>query len=88
MSKGKVTKFVSISPDKRYLFEQMYETTETIVPAELYVDKTTGRIYFLEQERRPFNGIYEIKDSDVNLSVVDIGFNIEDDCKAINNLGL
>ena len=51
-----VTKFRTVSPDRYDAFEKLYQQDENIKPCELYVDKTTGTIYFIEQERNPMWG--------------------------------
>ena len=43
-----VTKFKTVSPDRYNAFEELYQQDENIMPCELYVDKTTGTIYFIE----------------------------------------
>jgi hypothetical protein len=43
-----VTKFKTVSPDRHDAFEELYQQDENIMPCELYVDKTTGTIYFIE----------------------------------------
>ena len=52
-----VTKFKTVSPDRYDAFQELYQQDENIIPCELYVDKTTGTIYFIEQERKPIRGI-------------------------------
>ena len=52
-----VTKFKTVSPDRYDAFQELYQQDENIMPCELYVDKTTGTIYFIEQERKPTRGI-------------------------------
>ena len=51
-----VTKFKTVSPDRYNAFQELYQQDENIIPCELYVDKTTGTIYFIEQERKSFRG--------------------------------
>ena len=51
-----VTKFKTVSPDRYDAFQELYQQDENIMPCELYVDKTTGTIYFIEQERKPTRG--------------------------------
>ena len=51
-----VTKFKTVSPDRYDAFQELYQQDENIMPCELYVDKTTGTIYFIEQERNPMWG--------------------------------
>lgn len=51
-----VTKFKIVSPDRYDAFNELYQQDENIIPCELYVDKTTGTIYFIEQERKSFRG--------------------------------
>ena len=51
-----VTKFKTVSPDRYDAFQELYQQDENIMPCELYVDKTTGTIYFIEQERKPIRG--------------------------------
>lgn len=55
--KNIVTKFKTVSPDRYDDFQKLYQQDENIMPCELYVDKTTGTIYFIEQERESFRGI-------------------------------
>ena len=43
-----VTKFKTVSPDRYDAFQELYQQDENIMPCELYVDKTTGTIYFIE----------------------------------------
>ena len=52
-----VTKFKTVSPDRYDAFKELYQQNENIMPCELYVDKTTGTIYFIEQERESFRGM-------------------------------
>lgn len=65
--KNIVTKFKTVSPDRYDDFQKLYQQDENIMPCELYVDKTTGTIYFIEQEREPFRGI-SILDGDIENS--------------------
>ena len=51
-----VTKFKTVSPDRYDAFQELYQQDENIMPCELYVDKTTGTIYFIEQERKLIRG--------------------------------
>ena len=51
-----VTKFKTVSPDRYDAFQELYQQDENIMPCELYVDKTTGTIYFIEQERKTIRG--------------------------------
>ena len=55
--KNIVTKFKTVSPDRYDDFQKLYQQDENIMPCELYVDKTTGTIYFIEQERESFLGM-------------------------------
>lgn len=43
-----VTKFVSVTQDRFDAFYDKYVEDENIMPCSLYVDKTTGTIYFIE----------------------------------------
>lgn len=52
-----VTKFKTVSPDRYDAFNELYQKDENIMPCELYVDKTTGTIYFIEQERKSIRGM-------------------------------
>ena len=51
-----VTTFKTVKPDSYDTFVQIYEENENIMPCQLYVDSTTGSIYFIEQERKPLRG--------------------------------
>lgn len=45
-------KFKMVQLDDIYRFNQLQkENNETIVPCQLYVDKETGMIYFVEQQQ-------------------------------------
>lgn len=50
------TTFKIVKPDRYNTFVKMYEENENIKPCQLYVDSTTGSIYFIEQERKPLRG--------------------------------
>lgn len=52
----KVTTFKTVKPDSYDRFVEIYEENENIMPCQLYVDSTTGSIYFIEQERKPLRG--------------------------------
>lgn len=52
----KVTTFKTVKPDRYNVFVKMYEENENIMPCQLYVDSTSGSIYFIEQERKPLRG--------------------------------
>lgn len=52
----KVTTFKTVKPDRYDVFVKMYEENENIMPCQLYVDSTSGSIYFIEQERKPLRG--------------------------------
>lgn len=51
-----VTTFKTVKPDSYDTFVKIYEENENIMPCQLYVDSTTGSIYFIEQERKPLRG--------------------------------
>lgn len=51
-----VTTFKTVKPDSYDRFVEIYEENENIMPCQLYVDSTTGSIYFIEQERKPLRG--------------------------------
>lgn len=51
-----VTTFKTVKPDSYDTFVEIYEENENIMPCQLYVDSTTGSIYFIEQERKPLRG--------------------------------
>lgn len=51
-----VTTFKTVKPDSYDRFVEIYEENENIMPCQLYVDSTTGSIYFIEQERTPLRG--------------------------------
>lgn len=51
-----VTTFKTVKPDSYNTFVKIYEENENIMPCQLYVDSTTGSIYFIEQERKPLRG--------------------------------
>ena len=51
-----VTTFKTVKPDSYDRFIEIYEENENIMPCQLYVDSTTGSIYFIEQERKPLRG--------------------------------
>ena len=51
-----VTTFKTVKPDSYDKFVEIYEENENIMPCQLYVDSTTGSIYFIEQERKPLRG--------------------------------
>ena len=53
---NRVTTFKTVKPDSYDTFVKIYEENENIMPCQLYVDSTTGSIYFIEQERKPLRG--------------------------------
>lgn len=53
---NRVTTFKTVKSDSYDTFVKIYEENENIMPCQLYVDSTTGSIYFIEQERKPLRG--------------------------------
>ena len=51
-----VTTFKTVKPESYDRFVEIYEENENIMPCQLYVDSTSGSIYFIEQERKPLRG--------------------------------